>query len=869
MATRVHVQQTRVVNLRDNGFFAGMFEPYFLSNAKFAALLLCHASKLRANTKAASRVTCITVLTFVVRFLILALLCCFAFSASAQNPLSGIINIYTPVTAIACNKVTVDNASGFIPGSGVLVIQMKGATVDQSNTSTSGDVLTYNQVGNYEFGWVTSTSGNDIFLLNPLLQPYDVTQKVQLVKVPSHNFATVVGTVLPQPWNGTTGGVVALICTGTLTMNADIDASDAGFKGGNVAFGPFACFDSSFVYPIGNAGFKGESISEMVVGMETGRGKWAGGGGGGNAGNNGGGGGGLGGNGGLGGYEWSGCGFTGIQGIGGQQLTYNALKVFPGSGGGAGYGDNGLSVTNGTNGGGIVIIRANAIAGNGHFIKANGKDQLMQSMDESAGGGGSGGSVYLEVNDYLSTTNVQANGGKGGNIYNVRFDTSSHGPGGGGSGGIIALSQSALPANVTVEAVGGMPGLSMHPWPNPYYNQPFGAQQGDSGLVEFELMLPESFLSLPEISLGNDTTVCTDGSFLINGPTGFASYVWQDGSTQQSIPVFSAGAYSVSVTTSGGCVVYDSVFISAPAWTLIDVLSDTSLCIEDSVTWFAPSGLLSYDWNTGETTSAITIHQPGLYSVTLSDNDGCVKTDSAFVEQYLSPNIELGNDVSGCEGATTIISAPNGFATYHWNTGENSSQINVSASGVYSVAITDDNGCSAYDSVTYTTTQISMDTIADQTICWPDPTTVVAPPGFAQYVWSNGLVGSNVAFSEIGNYSVTVTDENGCTASDAFDIEFDCPPWADFANAFTPNGDGLNDEFNIRGDHISNYELKIFDRWGYLVFSSESPNDGWSGYGRNGKQCEIGVYAYIAFYTLGDGANQTRHQRAGNVTLVR
>src|SRR5688572_26947106 len=102
-------------------------------------------------------------------FLVLGSLC-----VSAQNNLQGIVNVYTAVTEISCNTITVGSTAGFVPGSAVLIIQMKGAEVDQTNTATSGDIINYNDVGNYELNAVMSVSGSDVVLQFPLIQTYDV-----------------------------------------------------------------------------------------------------------------------------------------------------------------------------------------------------------------------------------------------------------------------------------------------------------------------------------------------------------------------------------------------------------------------------------------------------------------------------------------------------------------------------------------------------------------------------------------------------------------------------------------------------------------------------------------------------------------------
>src|ERR1035437_1655864 len=144
-----------------------------------------------------------------------------ALSAIGATSISGVINIYTKVTAFGCNSITVASASGYNQGDTVLVIQMKGANIDTiSNTPSFGSIRKYNDAGNYEFNIIKSISGNIIYLKNALLNVYDPSGLVQLIRVPYYNNVTVSGTLTALPWNGNTGGVLVFNAAGTVTLNA-------------------------------------------------------------------------------------------------------------------------------------------------------------------------------------------------------------------------------------------------------------------------------------------------------------------------------------------------------------------------------------------------------------------------------------------------------------------------------------------------------------------------------------------------------------------------------------------------------------------------------------------------------------------------
>src|SRR5438067_2654845 len=228
---------------------------------------------------------------------------------------SNIINDYTPVVGFnPCNnKVTVEDASAFNPGDTVLMIQMKGAVIDSSNTSNFGTITDYKNAGNYEFNYVKSKSGNIIELKNKLTRQYDVPKgKVQLVRVPYYPSYTVKSTLTCFPWDGSKGGILAFNVKDTLNLQSDLDVSGKGFSGGrvtNTLYTSTNCYINNYFYPSGTiiAAPKGESIANISTNISCGKGNSASGGGGGLDHNSGGGGGGSAAAGGFGGYQLYEC----------------------------------------------------------------------------------------------------------------------------------------------------------------------------------------------------------------------------------------------------------------------------------------------------------------------------------------------------------------------------------------------------------------------------------------------------------------------------------------------------------------------------------------------------------------------------------
>ncbi len=782
---------------------------------------------------------------------------------SAQN-ISGIINTYTSVNAISGTTISVSSAAGYTAGGKVLIIQMKGASIDQSNSSTYGDILSYNNCGNYEYANVVSVNGNNIIIQSPLCRQYSIPDLVQLITVPQYTNPVVTSTLLCQDWNGTTGGVLVFEASGTVLLNADIDVSGNGFRGGSVCLAGFGCNNTNYFLPLGQGGQKGEGIADYVTSQQGGRGKLSNGGGGGNPGNCGGGGGGNYGSGGNGGFEYSGCGGTGIQGIAGANLNYSGGKVFMGAGGGGGFSDNSQAVTPGTDGGGIVIITANAIDGNNFFIRSDAPDQTLIANDESAGGGGAGGTVFLSVNNFLSVVNVSASGGDGGNTYNNIFTFDCHGPGGGGGGGLLWLSNAALPANVIFNGAPGQPGLVQNP-SSSCYNTTFGATAGLPG--NYLLNLPSIDTIIP-VALGNDTAVCVAQAFTLDAGTNYASYLWSDGSVQQTISVAQTGTYSVTVTNAAGCVDVDTLTVSLLPPIIFSLGNDTSVCAGSPVNMDAGAGFASYNWHNGTVTQTYISNDSGAFSVTVTDSLGCSGSDTMNIS-YTNPSPPVfANDTSICFLDTVVFDAGPG-ATYLWNNGSTTQTINAWWPGIYSVTVTDAGGCSTQAAGSLAAFISPIVTVMHDTFMCPGtPTYLQANQSFSSYFWSDSSGLSIDLISMPGTYSVTVTNSFGCTGEEVFTVEEKCPVEVFFPNAFTPNTDGNNDFFSGIGVNVSSFRLRIYNRWGQVVFESESLNDKWDGT-LDDIPCGMGVYVFVASYSGMSGDEKISGVKKGNVILLR
>ncbi len=414
--------------------------------------------------------------------------------AFGQTPISGTVNSYYSVTGVSCsaNEVTVSSVAGLSVGDKVIIMQMTGVQMDQSNTASFGLVTDYQYAGNYEVLTIDAISGTTIHFQYQILRDYDpATGVVQLIRMPVYTNASVVAQITCPAWNGSTGGVIAIECSGTLTLSSSgpvIVADGLGFQGSTVVQNNATGCGSNwpnYYYPntaAGRGAPKGQGIAAFIANKEGGKGPQATGGGGGNDHNAGGGGGaqyGAGGNGGVrecpptaGGFCPGGVSTGNHPGIGGYSVSSlidnTDNRIFLGGAGGAGH-DNNTNAgceaiqSKGGNGGGIIIIRANTFDfGANQDVSAIGTKPPLAACDGS-GGGGAGGIMLLDVTTFVNPKRLFTNGAKGGDNYAgascAAGSPTCMGPGGGGGGGVLWFKGTpAIGGSDLADVTGGLKG---------------------------------------------------------------------------------------------------------------------------------------------------------------------------------------------------------------------------------------------------------------------------------------------------------------------------------------------------------------------------------------------------------------------------
>jgi uncharacterized repeat protein (TIGR01451 family) len=472
---------------------------------------------------------------------------------------SGVINTSYPGTSASLPAgstsvgvgTPVGTSTAIAAGDLLLIIQMQDGTLNSTNGVSYGDGSTgrgatsYGQAGVFEFVAATGgisggtvgikgagAGGGTLFsYANADQAGANVSQRYQVIRVPSYSSATVTGTLNAQPWDGRAGGILAMEVSGKLNFTGTMDATGKGFRGGAALRKPGAALnaantDYANLSTIAAHGLKGEgshgtpiqvwngtaitvNTTEGYPGGDTARGAPGSAGGGAtdddpskNDYNSGGGGGAGGGAGGNGGKSWNSTKVVG--GLGGvpapQQATGSHLLL--GAGGGAGSDNDAETLGAGAGGvgGGMVLVRAGTLIGTGS-IAAQGTS-TPDTANDGAGGGGAGGSVGVLLTTPAGTAvKIDVSGGAGANAWPNQGQAGAapfaqHGPGGGGGGGSIHTNVPTGTRTVT----GGANGTTLT------IKDPYGAAPGTTGVTDATFSAGMPCVSPTSCALGTQPT---------------------------------------------------------------------------------------------------------------------------------------------------------------------------------------------------------------------------------------------------------------------------------------------------------------------------------------------------------------------------
>ena len=257
----------------------------------------------------------------------------------------------------------------------------------------------------------------------------------------------------------------------------------------------------------------------------------------------------------------------------------------------------------------------------------------------------------------------------------------------------------------------------------------------------------------------NGNTMFCSGGYTTLTAIGGENYLWSTGATTASINVNTAGNYSVTASTSNGCSGSASVTVIQNEESDVIISGNTVICSGIGTSLTASSGT-DYLWSTGNTTQSINVNNPGVYSVTVTNNNGCSNSATQTVSLMEQPTISGNNHI--CSGQSTTLSA-SGSGSYAWSNGASNSFITVNTPGNYTVTVTLPNGCSSSASVNVSVgTTPTPVILGNTTLCQGQSTTLTANGGVS-YLWSDASTNNSISVNQSGTYTVTATNAEGCS----------------------------------------------------------------------------------------------------------
>jgi gliding motility-associated-like protein len=384
--------------------------------------------------------------------------------------------------------------------------------------------------------------------------------------------------------------------------------------------------------------------------------------------------------------------------------------------------------------------------------------------------------------------------------------------------------------------------------------------------------------ALPTVTV-TSANICLGFSTSLNAG-GALTYTWSTLATGATINVSPTTnqSYTVAGTDANGCInaAVSTVTVNPlPVITIASNPNGAAICSGASATLTASSTStlsVTFDWNnTGTNTNPIVVN-PNVqtaYTVVGTDINGCesaTKTITININQAPTSQTITGNTFVcvGALGGVTVLSAPNngywtGPAPSTATVSANSTTANITHGGIYTLNTI--NNCGNAQT-TYTVTADSVKaSFTASPVTGQTPLSVTftntSVGNSLTYGWSFGDVSSSTnpnpthIYTGAGIYQAVLLaiDNLGCKGLDSLTITVnDVPSIIVIPNIFSPNGDNINDVFVVNATGISNFDCKVYDRWGLLLHEWDGIDGGWDGKAKNGVNCTDGTYFYLITY---------------------
>ena len=392
-------------------------------------------------------------------------------------------------------------------------------------------------------------------------------------------------------------------------------------------------------------------------------------------------------------------------------------------------------------------------------------------------------------------------------------------------------------------------------------------------------------------SISSQTNVQCNGAntgslvLSVSGGTGSYTYSWvPSGGSSSTLLNQPAGNYTCTIQDINLCSLTQTASLSQPSAITSSITSQTNVSCNGGnngstlINASGGTGVLTYTWQpTGGSSTSASSLSAGNYTCTIADANSCVKQQTVSITQpsSVSTTISSLNNIA-CFGnqngsATVIASGGAGSYTYSWSpssVGTSSTATNLGA-GTYTCLITDINNCNISTTLSITEPSAISSTVnATSTSCTDSNdgnAVLIISGGISPYniAWNNGsssLQNSNLI---AGTYSATITDANSCTYTVSVLVQNSTVSCFFVPNGFSPNGDGINDTWEIPGiNNYPNAQVTVLNRWGQEMLNTNNYTTSWDGSFKGGL---LPTSDYYYIINLNDGSKAL----TGTLTIKR
>lgn len=380
------------------------------------------------------------------------------------------------------------------------------------------------------------------------------------------------------------------------------------------------------------------------------------------------------------------------------------------------------------------------------------------------------------------------------------------------------------------------------------------------------------------VSLQPTQTLCEGQSLVLDAGNVADNFLWSTGERTAKITVTRSDVYRVTATdTKSGCQQIAETRVTVNPKPVVNAGPAESVCANVRPLTLTGATPANGAW-TGNGVSATGVFTPtqgltGIQTLTYTvTQNGCSNQATKVITVLPAPFFNLGELRAFCENKPENLNVPElPTATYRWSTGATTPSIRPATSGTYSITVTLGT-CRTSDTVTVSILPLPRVSLRPEVpICVVEngATTLDAGSGTGfLYRWSNGEQTQKITVSNTGLYKVNVTNQEGCITEGQTDVIDRCEPRLFVPEVFTPNGDNRNDVMDVFVAHITDFDLKIYNRWGEVVFATNDINDKWDGKYK-GEFFPTQSYAWVISYKSFYYPERPAAVKRGAIVVVR